>query len=109
VATAKRCGVVVVADDHEAVVGAQVINPERDRFAHGGVGEVVNVHTERVTLGLVLPALVGQVPDHLFLLGVDADDRLAGVEVQLGLGVDMAELGVAIGMLGALHLLGRRL
>ena len=59
-----------------------------------------------VALGLPLPALVGQVADHLLLLGVHADHRLARPQVLLGLLVEVAELAVAVGMLGALDLLG---
>jgi hypothetical protein len=55
----------VVADEHEPVVGLEVIHPERDRFAHFGIREVVHVHSDRVALGLVFPAFVGQVPDDL--------------------------------------------
>jgi hypothetical protein len=39
---------------------------------------------------------------HLLLLGVHADDRLPVGQILLGLLVDIAELRVPVGMLGAL-------
>jgi hypothetical protein len=47
----------------------------------------------------------GVVPHQLFLLAVNRDDRLAGLEVSLRLVVDVVELGIAIGVLGTLVLL----
>jgi hypothetical protein len=49
-----------------------------------------------------LPPAVGIPADQFLLLGVDADDRLAGGQLLLGLLVDIAELGVPVGVLGAL-------
>lgn len=57
--------------------------------------------------GLVLDALVGELAHQLLLLGVHADHGLAvGDEARSGV-VEVAELAVAIGMGGALLLLGR--
>ena len=53
----------------------------------------------RLALGTVVRPLVGEVADELFLLGVDRDYRLiVGLE-GADLGIDVLELGVAIGML----------
>jgi hypothetical protein len=66
----------------------------------------VHLSPHRVAFGLPLAALVGQVADDLLLLGVDADHRLSVGEVLAGLLVEVAELAVAVGVLGALDLLG---
>ena len=47
------------------------------------------------------PAVL-EVPDELLLLGVDRDHRLTGADRRRSGRVDIAELGVAIGMRGAL-------
>jgi hypothetical protein len=53
--------------------------------------------------GLPLPAAVGEAPDQLLLLGVHTDHRQPGGQILLGLLVEVAESGVAVGMLGALQ------
>ena len=53
--------------------------------------------------GLPLPATVGEAPDQLLLLGVHAHHRLPSGQVDLRLLVEVAELGVTVGMLGALQ------
>ena len=58
---------------------------------------------------LPLPAAVGEVADQLLLLGVHADHRLPGGQMRLGLLVEVAELGIAVGVLGALQGLERAL
>jgi hypothetical protein len=45
-------------------------------------------------------------PTVLFFLGVQRDHRLAGVQKRADLGVQVAELGVAVRVLGPLELLG---
>src|SRR6266511_2950478 len=102
----ERGGVVVVAHAHPALVSAQVVDAVGDRLADVGVGEVVHVDPHRGAFGLPLTAPVAKVADHLFLLGVDADDRLAVGEMLAGLLVEVAELAVTVGVLGALDLLG---
>jgi hypothetical protein len=59
--------------------------------------------------GLPLAAAVGEAADQLLLLGVHAHHRLPGGQMRPSLLVEVAELGVAIGMPGALHGLGRAL
>ena len=55
--------------------------------------------------GTPLPAAVFVGPHQLFLLGVDADHRIPGGQVVLRLVVEVAELGVAVGVLIALEVL----
>ena len=63
--------------------------------------QVVVFHLDRLTPGAPLPPGHGQ-PSQLFaLLGVDADDRLTVGLMVLDLLVEIAELGIPIGVLGA--------
>ena len=66
------------------------------------VHEVVHVDPLRLAARKPFPPTVFELADQLLLLGVDADHRVAGGDVVAGLVVEIAELGVAIGMLGAL-------
>jgi hypothetical protein len=59
--------------------------------------------------GLPLPAAVGETPDQLLLLGIHTHHRLPGGEMRLGLLVEVAELGVPVGVPGALQGLDRAL
>jgi len=56
-----------------------------------------------IALGPQLPARVLERADELLLLGVDADHGLAQGELQLDRGVEMGELGVAVGVARALE------
>jgi len=60
----------------------------------------VHEHTLRVALRAELAAAVSEGTDEFLLLGVDADDRLAQGQLQLDGGVEMGELGVAVGVVG---------
>jgi hypothetical protein len=51
--------------------------------------------------GLPLPATVGELAHQLLLLGVHAHHRLPGGQMGLGLLVEVAELGIPVGVLGA--------
>jgi hypothetical protein len=59
--------------------------------------------------GLPLGATVGEARDQLLLLGVHARHRLPAGQLRPSLLVEVAELGVTVGMLGALQGLGRAL
>jgi hypothetical protein len=50
---------------------------------------------------LPLPTTVSEAADQLLLIGVHADHRLPGGQVDLHLLVEVAELGVPVGVLGA--------
>jgi hypothetical protein len=68
--------------------------------------QVVVFHLDRLTLGVPLPPDHGQ-PAELFpLLGVDADHRLAVGLMVLDLLVEVAKLGIPVGVLGAFERLG---
>ena len=66
------------------------------------------MHPDRLGLALraQLPSTLLEVPDKLFLLRVDRDHRLAGSLEGLHFRVDVLELGVAVGVAGALARLG---
>jgi hypothetical protein len=59
--------------------------------------------------GRPLAAAVGEPADQLLLLGSHAHHRLPGGQMRPSLLVEVAELGVTVGMLGALQGLGRAL
>jgi hypothetical protein len=69
---------------------------------------VVGAHTDpaavaaRARPSLPLDTAVGVAAHQLFLLGVHADDRLAGGQMLLGLLVHIPNLRVPVGMLGTL-------
>src|SRR6266536_4218223 len=101
--------VVVGADVDEAVVRRDIVDAVRDRLADGVVGKVVDVDQLGLALRLPVPPGILEVADQLLLLGIDGDERHATVEAVLRLLVDVLELRIAIGMLGALDGLARRL
>jgi hypothetical protein len=77
-----------------------VVNPVRHGLAESGNGEVMQSDRLRLPLGPLLAAAIPEVADELFFLRVDGDHRLSGRLECLHLGVDMLELGVAIGVVG---------
>ena len=84
-------------------------SPRRDRLAQLLVREVVSLHPLRVSARPPLAAAVLVLPDEFLLLSVHADHRLPRRLMLAHLVVDIAELGVAVRVLGALDLLGRGL
>jgi hypothetical protein len=99
----ERGGVVIAPDRHPAGVGAQVIDPIRDRLADLGIGEVVHVDLDRLAGRPPLDPTTCVVADQFLLLGIDRDDRLAGGQVLAGLLIEVPKLRVPIRMLGALE------
>ena len=97
----ERRRVVVDADIDPAGVGGDVVDAVRHRLAEFGDDEVVHPDRLRLALGAQLPAAVLEVADKLLLLGVDRDRRLTGCLERRHLGVDVLELGVAVGVAGA--------
>jgi hypothetical protein len=98
-------GVAVAACRHPPGVRGEVVDPVGHGFALLA-GEVVDVDTARVAGRAPGPALVGVLADQLLLFRVDADDRLASGQAGGDLVVDVAELRVAVGVLGAFGGLG---
>src|SRR3974377_1242640 len=95
----ERAGVVIGAHVDPAGVRGQVVDPVRGGLVQLLVGEVVHAYP----LGLpgrrpFRPAVL-EVPDILLLLGVHADHRAAVGLERCDLGVDVPELGVAVGVL----------
>ena len=102
----ERGGVAVGADRHPAGVGTDVIHPVGHRLAQLLIDEVVGVHLLRLALRPPGAALAGIRPDQLLLLGIHADHRLTRRQGSSDLVIDIAELGVTVGVLGALQRLG---
>jgi hypothetical protein len=63
--------------------------------------QVVVFDLDRLALGPPLPPRHGQPPQLFALFGVHADHRLAAGLMRLDLLVEISELGVPIGVLGA--------
>ena len=95
----------VGADADPPGVGGQVVDAVRDGLAQLLVHEVVHVDPLRLAARMPFPPTVLEVADQLLLLGVHADHRVAAADVVAGLVVEVAELGVAVGVLGALDVL----
>jgi hypothetical protein len=96
---------VVDADIHPASVAGEVIDPVRDGLLDvwTGVEEVVVFDLDGLAGGAPLPPSHGQTPQLFALLGIHADHRLAVGLVVLDLFVEVAELGIPVGVLGALE------
>src|SRR5215831_18114738 len=92
----------VLADVDPAHVALDVVDAVGDRLALLA-DEVVDVHRHRFAPGPPLPAPVLELADQLLLLAVHRDHRQASIAELAGLLVEVVELGVAVGMLSALH------
>lgn len=95
-----------VSFPHDRDHGGDVIDAVGDGLGHLGIGEIMHPYSGRVALRLPFGAAVGVIADVLPLLVVNADDRLAGGQMLGGQRVDVAELAIAVGVLGALGDLG---
>src|SRR3954466_11158111 len=102
----ERGGVVVGAHADPAGVGGQVVDAVRVGLAQGGVDEVVDLDLLGLPGRAPLGPAVAVRADQLLLLGVHADHRITAGQVRLGVVVEVAELGVPVGTLGALEGLG---
>jgi hypothetical protein len=100
---------VVDPDPDPAGVAAKIVNPIGHGLAEGGIGEVMDVDPLGLARGQPFAAAVGDRPTSSFFLGVHRDDRLPGAKVRPRLLVEVAELGVAVGVGGAHHGLDRAL
>jgi len=98
-------GVMAVADRDEALVLGEVVDAIRHRLWDLGVGEVVDVDSYRLALRLPFLALVGEVADDLLLLVSTEMTGCPSLRCALARASMWRNLGVAIGVLGALVLL----
>src|SRR5208337_1929374 len=99
-------GVVVDAEIDPSGVGSDVVDPVGYGLAEFGDDEVMHPDRLGLTLGPQLPPAILEVADEFLLLGIDRDRRLAGSLEGSHLGIDVLELGVAVGVAGALARLG---
>src|SRR5215218_9394176 len=101
-------GVVVDADVDPAAVAGEVVDRVRDGLldVRTGEEEVVVFDLDGLALGAPLPTSHGQPPQLFALLGIHADHRLAVGLVVLDLLVEVTELGIPVGVLGAFECLG---
>src|SRR5439155_22740383 len=98
----KRRRVVVDADTDPADVGPQIVDPVGNGAPQLRLHKVVDLYRLRLPVGAPLSSGVLEVAHELFLLGIDGDRRLALAEVRPDARGDVFELGVAIGVPGAL-------
>ena len=96
-------GVVVGAHAHPAGVAGHVVHPVGGHLAQLLVDEVMDVHRLGGALGLPFGAALLERPDIFLLLGVHADHRVPGVHVVPGLGVNVTELRITVGVPGPLQ------
>jgi ribosomal protein S18 acetylase RimI-like enzyme len=96
-------------DAHPPGIGANVVDAIRHDLAEFLVLEVVLLHALRIAFRAIVGASVLMVADQLFLLGVDRNDGLPRRLCGDRLNVDVLELRIAVGMLGALVGLAVRL
>ena len=90
----------VVADaeiDPSGIVG-DVVDAIGHRLAEFGDLKIMHTNRLGLPLGAQLTTAILEVSDKLFLLGVDRDRGFAGSLERLHLGVDVLELGVAVGV-----------
>jgi len=81
-----------------AGIFADVVDPIGHGAAEARNQEIVHPHRFRLALRAPFAPAVLEIADQLLLLGVDRDRRLARRKRRLHLRVDVAELGVAVGM-----------
>jgi len=87
------------AHGHPPQVEARIVDTAGYRLGEVRVGEVVHIDLDGLAFRLpFLPGIL-VVPDQFLLLGVDRDDRRASAQERLALALDVAKLGIAIGML----------
>ena len=99
-------GVMIDADADPAFIGGNVVDAVGNSFAVGLDHEVVDTHLLGLALGAQFTPGVLEVVNQLLLLGIDRDRRLSGAPKARDGGVDMLELGIAVGMMAALARLG---
>ena len=99
----------VLAHRDPAGVAPHVVDAVRDRLAQVLVREIVDVDPLGLALRLPFPPPVLEGADQLLLLGVHRDHRLAGRQERFDLLVEVAELGIPVGMLAPFQRLGRGL
>ena len=95
----------VGAEVHESRIPPDVIDAVGVRPGHVGRGEIVGLHGAWLCRRPPLLARIREIPEQFLLLGVDRNDRRARRQPALHDRIDMAELVVAIRMLGAFFLL----
>ena len=93
----------------EALVAPHVVDAVGIRARHIGTREIVALHAEGLLRRAPLLAGVRVVADQFLLLGVDRQDRQPGRQGPLDAGVDMAKLGIPVGMIRPLLGLARAL
>ncbi len=95
--------IIVNADIHPTRVGGKIINSVRHGAAEVIDQKIVHAHVLRLALGSPFPTGVLEIADQFLLLRVHGDHRLVLGQGRLNRVVDEMELGVAVGIVGALE------
>ena len=98
----ERGRIVCDAEADPSCICGDVVHPVRGHLADFFVGKVVYIHAQGIAFRPPVTAGVAVVADQLFPLGINRDHGLAGGPGRKHLGIDVLELGVAIGMVRAL-------
>jgi TolB-like protein len=94
-------GVARDPDADEAGIGGHIVHPIGHDLAELLILEVVDVHAQWGAFRTIIGSAILEVANQLLLLGVDGDDGLLLSLRRNDFRVDIFELGVAVGMLGA--------
>ena len=94
--------VVIDTDAHPPAIGADIVNPVRNRLAQFRDQEIVGPHRFGLAPGPPCPARILEIANQFLLLGVDRDRRLTLGQRRVDRLVDVLELGVTVGMVRSL-------
>ena len=91
----------VGSDVHEPRVAPDVIHTIRVHAGNSRIGEIMPVSLKGIFGRKPLPPMIRIVSEQFFLLGIHGHDRCSCGQRTLGLGIDVAELCVSVGMIVA--------
>ena len=99
--TANSAVSLVIPTLDEAGIGGHIVHPIGHDLAELLILEVVDVHAQWGAFRTIIGSAILEVADQLLLLCVEGDDGLLLTRRRNDFRVDIFELGVAVGMLGA--------
>src|SRR5262249_8120085 len=92
-------------DAHPRLVLRQIIDAVRDGLGLVFLWKIIRLHLFWIVLGPQLPAAILIGTHHLFLLGVNGNRRLVGMQLRADPLIDVLELGIAIWVWGSFQAL----
>src|SRR5438034_1022491 len=94
----KLCGLMVDADIDEAAVVHQIVDAIRDGFPICDGEVIIDIHGRLLRFGLPFSPSLLEIPNQLFLLTIDGNDRLPCGFKSFAGAIDMLKLGIPVGM-----------